>query len=167
LDVPKGVKTVTACFRSRTAGILFMIRAEEHVVMNAHLRRITGEELVRSIVWFALGLVGWPFLASAVAWVEPSLMTVFGFPVLTWALLTVCAIGVRALTEMELRVQTPAGLSINVALGIMLAGVGAVYLAAVEGHSALLVTVTYVAVTLSAVLWHWYVAPGTPQTRVS
>lgn len=135
--------------------------------MNAELRRIADEELVRSIAWFALGLVGWPFLAAEVAWVEANILTVFVFPVLTWAVLTAGAIGVRAVSAGEFRVQTPAGVSLSMVVGTMLGGVVAVYLAGVEGHSPLLVTGAYVCVTLGAILWHWVVTPANPTTRVS
>ncbi|WP_246989007.1 hypothetical protein [Halorientalis marina] len=124
--------------------------------MKSQRRRIIREELLRSIAWIGLGLVGWPIVISEVAWVEPSVLTVFGLPVLTWALLTAGMIGARTVTSTELQVQTPAGLSMSLALGIMLGGVGAVYLVAAGGYSALWITVAYVVVTIAAVGWYWY-----------
>jgi hypothetical protein len=124
--------------------------------MNSQRRRIIREELLRSIAWIGLGLVGWPIVISEVAWVEPTVLTVFGLPVLTWALLTAGMIGVRTVTSTELQVQTPTGLSMSLALGIMLGGVGAVSLVAAGGYSALWITVTYVVVTIAAVGWYWY-----------
>jgi hypothetical protein len=124
--------------------------------MNSQRRRIIREELLRSIAWIGLGLVGWPIVISEVAWVEPTVLTVFGLPVLTWALLTAGMIGVRTVTSKELQVQTPTGLSMSLALGIMLGGVGAVYLVAAGGYSALWITVAYVVVTIAAVGWYWY-----------
>jgi hypothetical protein len=44
----------------------------------------------------------------------------------------------------------------SLALGIMLGGVGAVYLVAAGGYSALWTTVAYVVVTTVAVGWYWY-----------
>ena len=124
--------------------------------MNSQRRRIIREELLRSIAWIGLGLVGWPIVISEVAWVEPTVLTVFGLPVLTWALLTAGMIGVRTVTSTELQVQTPTGLSMSLALGIMLGGVGAVSLVAAGGYSALWTTVAYVVVTIAAVGWYWY-----------
>ena len=124
--------------------------------MNSQRRRIIREELLRSIAWIGLGLVGWPIVISEVAWVEATGVTVFGLPVLTWALLTAGMIGVRTVTSTELQVQTPTGLSMSIALGIMLGGVGAVYLVAAGGYSALWITVAYVAVTTAAVGVYWY-----------
>ena len=131
--------------------------------MDTELRGIIREELLRSIAWIGLGIVGWPLLISEATWVDATALTVFGLPVLTWAVLTTGAIGIRVVTSTEVQVQTPAGLSISLVLGIMLGGVGAVYLVAVEGYAALWVTVTYVAVTSGAVLWHWYTRePASP-----
>jgi hypothetical protein len=124
--------------------------------MNLQRRRIIREELLRSIAWIGLGIVGWPIVISEVAWVEPTVLTVFGLPVITWALLTASMIGVRTVTSTELQVQTPTGLSMSLALGIMLGGVGAVSLVTAGGYSALWITVAYVSVTTAAVGWYWY-----------
>ena len=124
--------------------------------MNSQRRRIIREELLRSIAWIGLGIVGWPIVISEVAWIETTGLTVFGLPIFTWALLTAGMIGVRTVTSTELQVQTPTGHSMSLALGIMLGGVGAVYLVAAGGYSALWITVAYVAVTTAAVCWYWY-----------
>jgi hypothetical protein len=126
--------------------------------MNRELRRLVGEELLRSIVWAGLGMVGWPILVSEVAWLEASVLTVFGLPVLTWAVLTASAIGIRLLTGTELQVRTPAGLSTSLLVGIVCGGVAAVYLAGVQGYSPLGVATAYVAVTAGTLLW--LVQPG-------
>ncbi|MFT4921717.1 MAG: hypothetical protein ACI8XM_000922 [Haloarculaceae archaeon] len=124
--------------------------------MNAELRRLVREELLRSIAWIGLGIVGWPILIEEVAWLDATVLTVFGLPVLTWGVLTAGAIGIRAVTARDLQVQTPTGLSVSLAFGIMLGGIAAVYLVANEGYSALWVSAAYVAVTTGTVLWHWY-----------
>ena len=124
--------------------------------MKPQLRSIVREELLRSIAWIGLGLVGWSLVISEVAWLDATALTVFGLPVITWALLTISMIGIRTATSAELQVQTPAGLSISLILGIMLGGVGAVYLVAVEGYATLWVTVAYVTVTVGTLLWYWY-----------
>lgn len=124
--------------------------------MSTEIRRIAREELLRSIVWFGLGIVGWPILISEFTWLDANVLTVFGLPLLTWAVLTTGMIGVRVATSPELQVTTPVGLSMSLLLGIMLGGVSAVYLVAVEEYAALPVIIVYVAVTGGTVLWHWY-----------
>jgi hypothetical protein len=127
--------------------------------MDSQRRRIIREELLRSIAWIGLGIVGWPIVISEVAWIDATVLTVFGLPVLTWALLTAGMVAMRTATSTELRVRTPVGLSISLALGIMLGGVGAVYLVAAGGYSALWITLAYVAVATGAVCWYWYLRP--------
>jgi hypothetical protein len=134
--------------------------------MTPELRPIVREELLRSIAWAGLGIVGWPILVSELGWLEATPLTIFGFPVLTWALLTGGSIGVRLYTDTELRVQTPAGTSVSVMLGLLIGGVGAVYLVAVEGHAALWVTAAYVTVSIGAIVWYWYDRLSEPQSSV-
>lgn len=124
--------------------------------MNPELRGIVREELLRSIAWFGLGVVGWPILITEVAWVDATALTVFGLPALTWAALTGASVGARVLTGTDAGVRSSAGLSVVLVLGVLLGGVGAVYLVAARGYSALPVTVGYVTVTFVAVLWYWY-----------
>jgi hypothetical protein len=124
--------------------------------MSTEIRRIVREELLRSIVWFGLGIVGWPILISEFTWLDANVLTVFGLPLLTWAVLTTGMIGVRVSTSTELQVTTPVGLSMSLLVGIMLGGVSAVYLVAVEEYAALPVIIVYAAVTGGTVLWHWY-----------
>jgi len=135
--------------------------------MKPQLRRIIREELLRSIVWIGLGIVGWPIVISEVAWLDTTALTVFGLPALTWALLTTGAIAVRVATSTELQVQTPVGLSISLLFGIMLGGVGAVYLATAGGYSALRIIAAYVAVTSITVLWYWFVGSDTADTPMT
>lgn len=135
--------------------------------MKPHQRRVIREELLRSIAWIGLGIVGWPLVISEVAWLDATALTVFGLPVLTWALLTTSAIGIRVATSAELKVQTPAGLSMSFLFGIMFGGVGAVYLVTAGGYSALWVTVAYVAVTVGSILWHWVVNSGDSDSKMT
>jgi len=131
--------------------------------MTLHRREVVREELIRSIAWLALGLVGWAILVEELAALEASLLTVGVLPVLTWAGLTLGMIGLRFLTDSATQVETPSGLSISLVLGITLGGVGAVYLVAVENQAALWVTAAYVGVSIAAVAWHWYArVPDSP-----
>jgi len=135
--------------------------------MKSQQRQIIREELLRSIAWIGLGLVGWPIVIAEVAWLDATLLTVLGLPVLTWAVLTTGAIGVRTATSTELQIQTPAGLSVSLVLGTTLGGVGAVYLVTAAGYPALWITAAYVAVTGVAVLWYWFVRPATVTSEMT
>jgi len=123
---------------------------------TSQMRRVVRTELLRSIAWFGLGLVGWPVVVAEVSWLDATPLTVFGLPVVTWAVLTACAVGVRAATAGELRVRTPAGLSVWLLSGVALGGVGAVYLATAGGYPPAVTAAAYVAVTGATVLWYWY-----------
>jgi hypothetical protein len=123
--------------------------------VNPQQRRIVREELWRSIAWAGLGIVGWPTLVTEVAWLEPTLFTVFGLPVVTWAVLTAGMIGIRTATGAELQRHTfslPTFLLESAILG----GIGAVYLVTARGYSPLLVMTGYVAVGAAAVVWYRY-----------
>jgi len=122
-------------------------------------REIVREELLRSIAWFGLGLVGWPIVVTEVAWLEPSVLTVIGLPLVTWAALTTTAIALRSTTDSAAQVETRTGLSVSLVVGIMGGGVGAVYLVTGGGYPALWTTAAYVAVTGGAVLWYWLANP--------
>lgn len=128
--------------------------------MDLEQKRIVREELWRSIGWAGLGIVGWPALVTEVAWLEQNLFTVFGLPVVTWAVLTGVMIGIRTVTNAELQVQPPTGVSVSFLLGFLLGGVGAVYLVFAGGYSILLVSAGYlfahVAVGAATVVWYWY-----------
>ena len=68
------------------------------VDMTPQRRQLVREELLRSIAWFGLAIVGWPLAISAVQWLDATPSTVFGLPVLTWASLTAGVIGYRLLS---------------------------------------------------------------------
>ena len=135
--------------------------------MKPQRRRIIREELLRSIAWVGLGIVGWPLVISEVAWLDATVLTVFGLPALTWALLTTGMIAIRVTTSTELQVQTPIGLSIGLLFGIMLGGVAAVYLATAGGYSALWVITAYVAVTGTTIIWYWFTGSDTVETTMT
>lgn len=67
--------------------------------MTPEMRRIVREKLWKSIAWFGLALVGWQLLIDELAWLEQGLLTVFGLPVLTWAVLTAGTIGTRIVSR--------------------------------------------------------------------
>jgi len=135
--------------------------------MKPQLQRIIREELLRSIAWIGLGIVGWPILISEVAWLDTTALTVFGLPVLTWVILTTGMISIRVATSRQLQVQTPVGLSISLFFGIMLGGVGAVYLVTAGGYSAFWIITAYVTVTGITVLWYWFVGSDTVDTPMT
>ncbi|APW96885.1 hypothetical protein CHINAEXTREME_03470 [Halobiforma lacisalsi AJ5] len=132
--------------------------------MNPQLRRIIREELLRGIAWIGLGIVGWPLVISAVAWLDATALTVFGLPVLTWATLTVGMIGLRLITGSDLQVRTKAGLDIVLLEGILVTGFLVVYLVAVAGWSLLPTVGGYLAITVLYVLYYWQVV--LPQIEV-
>ena len=123
--------------------------------MNIETRQIITEELWRSVAWAGLGLVGWPILISEFAWLDMTVLTVLGLPILTWAGLTGGLIGVRLITEDELQVQSQRGVILSVIVGIILGGVAAVFLVT-QGYSALLVGSIYVAIAAVTALWSWF-----------
>ncbi|PCR92444.1 hypothetical protein [Natrinema ejinorense] len=123
--------------------------------MNVNTRRIVTEELWRSVVWAGLGLVGWAIIVSEFAWVDGTLVTVFGLPILTWAVLTGGMIGIRLRTEGELQVQSQAGIVLSVIVGILLGGVAAIFLVT-RWYSALSVGSIYVVTAVATALWSWY-----------
>jgi len=135
--------------------------------MKPQLQRIIREELLRSIAWIGLGIVGWPILISEVAWLDTTALTVFGLPVLTWVILTTGMISIRVATSRQLQVQTPVGLSISLFFGIMLGGVSAVYLVTAGGYSAFWIITAYVTVTGITVLWYWFVGSDTVDTPMT
>jgi len=130
-------------------------------------REIVREELLRSIAWFGLGIVGWPIVVTEVAWLEASALTVLGLPLVTWAVLTTTAIALRSTTDSVAQVRTQTGLSVSLVVGIMLGGVGAVSLVTAAGYPALWTTVAYVAMTGGAVLWYWFANPRADAAEVA
>lgn len=124
--------------------------------MDADVQRIIREELLRSIAWFGLAIVGWPVLADEVGWLETNVLTVFGLPVLTWAILTAGTVGIRVITARELQVQSLSGWALSLAVGAILSGVGAVYLVTAQGYDPLAVGAGLTTVAVGTILWYWY-----------
>ena len=122
--------------------------------MNLEQRRIVREELWRSVVWFGLGLVGWPVLVDEVAWLEQSLFTVFALPVVTWAVLTAGMVGIRTVSGAELQYQLP--FSGFLLWWVILGVPSAVYFVAVEGYTPLLVIAGEVGIAAATVAWCLY-----------
>lgn len=91
-------------------------------VAHPRVRLVVREELLRSIAWAALGLVGWPILLSNSPEVPVTVWTVVGLPTMTWASLTVALIGVRLLTGSDLQIQSRDGLHLVSLGGILLTG---------------------------------------------
>lgn len=125
--------------------------------MNARLDRIVREELLRSIAWIGLGLVGWATVVDGLAWLDASVLTVFGLPVLTWAALTAGTVGVRYASGADLRIQTQSVSWTSVATGVAFNSLAAAYLVVIEGFDPLWVGVACVAITGATVGWYWYI----------
>jgi hypothetical protein len=129
--------------------------------MDPDTRAVVREELLRSIAWAALGLVGWPIAVSEFAQLDATALTVFGLPILTWMLLTGGMIAIRLRTGADLQVRSRVGIVVSLVVGLALAGLGGVYLVTVLDYSALWVGSAYLAVTLGTGLWYWFVTPST------
>jgi hypothetical protein len=123
--------------------------------MKPQLRRIIREEFSRSIAWIGLGLVGWALVITESGWLDAKPLTVFGLPVLTWAILTVGMVGMRLITDKELQVESKAGLNIVLLEGIIFTGAVVVYLVAVGGWSPLPTVGGYLAITGLSALYYW------------
>jgi hypothetical protein len=129
--------------------------------MKPQLRRIIREELLRSIAWIGLGLVGWALVISEATWLDATALTVFGLPVLTWAGLTIGMVGLRVITERDLQVRTKAGLNIVLLEGIVITGSLVVYLVAVADWPPLPTVGGYLAITGLYALYYWqFVLPS-------
>jgi hypothetical protein len=129
--------------------------------MKPQLRRIIREELLRSIAWIGLGLVGWALVISEATWLDATALTVFGLPVLTWAGLTIGMVGLRLITERDLQVRTKAGLNIVLLEGIVITGSLVVYLVAVADWPPLPTVGGYLAITGLYALYYWqFVLPS-------
>lgn len=122
--------------------------------MKTEMRRTVREELLRSFAWFGLALVGWQVIIDEVAWLEQSLLTVFGLPVLTWAVLTAGMIGTRVVSGREL--QHSESLSRFLFGAIILGVPSMVYLIVVEDYSPLLIITAEIVITAASIAWFWY-----------
>ncbi|QFU81622.1 hypothetical protein [Natronorubrum aibiense] len=134
--------------------------------MNVETRQIITEELWRSVVWAGLGLFGWAILIAEFAWLDASVFTVLGLPILTWAVLTGGLIGARLATTSTFRVQSQAGHLLAVICGLILGGVAAIGFVT-QGYPALWVGAIYVTVAVVTALWSWYVVLPNVEPRTT
>lgn len=119
--------------------------------------RIVREELLRSIAWAGLGLFGWAVLITESARLEATALTVFGLPVLTWALLTTSMIGIRFYTGAELKVLSRDGILFSVVLGVILGGFGVIYLVTIRDQSLVVLVALYGTIVVLTLGWFRYV----------
>ncbi|MEF8782175.1 MAG: hypothetical protein V5A39_14195 [Haloarculaceae archaeon] len=124
--------------------------------MNQETRRILTAELWRSVAWAGFALVSWAFLVGESARLEATLLNTLGLPFLTWAFLTVGIVGFRLRTDRTLSVRSKEGMSVLVALGVIVAGFGAVFAVTVLGRSLLVVGALYLATAGGTALWLRY-----------
>ncbi|MDL0138611.1 hypothetical protein PNP85_03690 [Halobacterium salinarum] len=118
-------------------------------LQHPRVRSILREELLRSIGWAALGLVGWAILVSSSRQLPATVWTVVGFPIFTWASLTVGMIGIRLMTGSELQVQSKEGLHVVSLGGVVLGGFWAVFLIFVLDWPPLLTSGLYLFITIT------------------
>lgn len=125
--------------------------------MVPNIGRILREELLRSIAWAGLGLVGWAILITESAQLDATALTVLGLPFLTWALLTSVMISIRLITGKELKITAREGILVSVALGVILGGFGLVYLVAVRDQSLVVLGALYGIILGLTLGWFRYV----------
>ena len=118
------------------------------LLQHPRVRLILRQELLRSIAWAALGLVGWAILISGSDRLPATVWTVLGLPVLTWASLTLGLVGIRLLTDTDLQVKSREGLHVIALGGVVLGGFWAGFLIFVLGWPPLAVGAVSVAVTI-------------------
>jgi len=128
--------------------------------MSTEFRQLLREELWRSIAWAALALTGWAFIITETAQLEATVWTVLGFPLVTWAFLTVGMISLRLVTGSSLQVRTTDGLHFVFLLGLIGGGFVILYLITIDGYSAVIYGGGYLAVVgLMALYYRFVVIP--------
>lgn len=135
--------------------------------MKRETRRILTAELWRSVAWAGLALVGWAFLIGESARLEATLLNTLGLPFLTWALLTVGAVGLRLRTDRTLSVRSKEGLCLLVALGLIVGGFGAVFAVTLMGRSLPVVISLYLGTAGTTALWLRFAVFRSGRTRVA
>lgn len=125
--------------------------------MNIEFRQLLREELWRSIAWAALALTGWAFVIAESQQLETTVWTVFGFPLVTWAFLTVGTISLRLITGSSLQVQTVDGLHLALLLGVIGGGFAVFYLVAVDDYSAVVYGGGYLGVLVLLTLYYRFI----------
>ena len=118
-------------------------------LQHPRIRLILREELLRSIGWAALGLVGWAILVTSSQQLPATVWTVVGLPILTWASLTAGMIGIRLVTGSDLQVQSKEGLHVVSLGGVVLGGFWTMFLIFVLEWSALLTSGLYFFATIT------------------
>jgi hypothetical protein len=121
--------------------------------MNPETRRVVGEELWRSVVWFALGLFGWSLIITSTDVLEASALTALGLPVLTAAVLGTVMVGLRLATGLELKADTEGSQLLWLVTGSALGGFLVLYDVLVNGRSSLLFVGYGLAVGVGVLLW--------------
>lgn len=129
-----------------SAGTENLLRA---FLQHPRVRLIFREELLRSIAWAALGLVGWAILVNSSRQLPATVGTVVGLPILTWMSLTVGMIGIRLTTGSDLQVQSKEGLHILSLSGVVVGGFWAAFLIFVLDWPTLLTSGLYLFVTIT------------------
>lgn len=125
--------------------------------MSTEFRQLLREELWRSIAWAALALTGWAFIITENSQLEATVWTVLGFPLVTWAFLTVGTITLRLLTGSSLQVRTTDGLHLAFLLSILGGGFAVFYLIAVDGYSAVVYGGGYLGILVLLTVYYWFV----------
>lgn len=119
--------------------------------------QIIHEELVRSVVWAGLGMIGWALAIAEFQQVPGTPLTAFGMPILTWAFLTVTTISVRLWTGRDLQVQSSAGLGLVLGVAVAACGFAAVYAVVGLGYPVAWVGLLYGSVALLTLAWLRYI----------
>jgi len=120
---------------------------------HPRVRLILREELLRSVAWAGLGLVGWAVLVSAGEGLPATVWTVVGLPALTWASLTTGLVGVRLVTGDDFRVQTREGMQVVALAGVVLGAFWAAFSVFVFGWPPLVVAGLYGVVTAATLAY--------------
>lgn len=125
--------------------------------MNAESRQIVSEELWRSVVWIAVGLVGWSLIISATDRIDAGAFTAIGLPLATWAVLTLSMIGIRLATGMELKVETESGRYLMWFLGLVVGAFVVLWLIPVRSQPWTLFVVYVVGTVVGTLVWREYI----------
>lgn len=119
--------------------------------------RALGEELMRGVVWYGGGLLGWSVILSSTTVLPATAATALGLPAVTALGLSLVMVGLRRATGLDLKVQTEGGQLLVAVTGAIVGGFVVLYAVLVDGRSPLL-GVLYVVATVGGLLiwrWHW------------
>ncbi|ELZ27704.1 hypothetical protein C475_07280 [Halosimplex carlsbadense 2-9-1] len=124
-------------------------------------KQIVGEELWRSVVWSAIGLLGWSLIISSTDRLDASAITVLGLPVATWSVLTLSMIGIRLATGMELKVETESGRYLMWFVGLVVGAFVVLWLILVQSQPWTLIAVYAAGSVLGTLVWRGYIERAT------